>query len=97
MGDIYPIHIPSEILNSGIFWESGNLLKVNLGNLINALKEHYGYTIDNFDNTENYSDKVSQGQKFIETEYSDLYGQSNEKMLALEISISSPNSFYVKF
>jgi len=46
IGDIHPIHIPNEVLDSAIFWETDGLFNVNLGNLINSLKKHYGYLAD---------------------------------------------------
>jgi len=96
IGDIYPIHIPNEVLNSGIFWESGEYTNVNLGNLINSLKEHYGYIVDNFDNQESNTSDVEIGNNFIRDQYNDLYDKNGNKTVTLQKAIGSPNSFYVK-
>mgnify|MGYP000651417832 CR=1 FL=1 len=69
IGDIYPIHIPNEVLNTGIFWQNAGFLNVNLGNLINKLKEKYGYVIDNFDNQAENASGVEMGKEFIENNY----------------------------
>ena len=55
--------------NNPIFWERAGYYNVNLGNLIDALKQSYGYEIDNFDTREDNFEGVKQGFIFLEQQY----------------------------
>ena len=99
MGDIHPIHIPNDVLESGIFWGDETKPKVMLSNLVNSLKKHYGYLTWTFDNVEDNPQGVQMGVEFIENQYPDLATmiEKGDRQIELEQSINSPNSFYIRF
>ena len=78
-----------------IFWESGDVYNVNLGNLVNAIKDAYGYKYDNFTEQENNMSLVVIGNEFINKEYprlGELLKNGTEQTISLK-STDIPNQY----
>lgn len=92
------MNIPIIILDSGVFWEIDKLYNVNIGNLINGLKKHYGYVVDSLYNQENDPSGVLRGKLFIKEKYSDLHDILDKNGVETPIILErfGPNSFSIK-